>query len=1093
MWSVAMMIGMLFGGAVSTESPSRIPQIPFEKYSLPNGLQVILHQDCSTPIVCVNLWYHVGSKDEQIGRTGFAHLFEHMMFQGSEHYDQDYFKPLQEAGGRLNGSTSQDRTNYWQTVPSNYLELALWMESDRMGYLLPAMTQEKLDNQRDVVKNERRQAYENRPYGLVYETILAALYPPEHPYSWPTIGYMEDLDRASREDIAQFFRCFYHPANASLCIAGDFDPAEAKRLVAKYFGGIPAGPKPVRRPPPMPRLSQEQRIRMTDRVGLGRLYLVWPTAVEFSQDDAALELLAGILSAPKIGRLEKRLVRQLQLAQDVSASQQGQEWAGTFWITATVRAGQSMAQLENALLEEIQRIQQQPPSEEELQQALHRLESAWIGSLQSVGGFGGRADQLNYYNVMTGDPGNLSRDFERFVRVRPEDIQRVAQQYLTSARVVLEVQPGQTTTIEPDPRIPAAKARKTLLSQATSPSPYASEGSIDEASSGPKASSDSSGPKNFSSPSGKERDDGRHHPASADKQAEINPKIPKSHQSAPSPLDAEHAATIEQPDRTRLPPPGPPPKFTFPPFSRFQLSNGLEVVFAEYHELPLVICQMLFRAGRSSDPAGKAGLAHLMAAVWDEGTQKRSGEELAAALARLGASLSIGADWDTSGARLFTLRRSWTEALRLYAEVICQPLFPENQLDREKQLALGRLRQWRADPVMVAHLAFCAALYGPDHPYGQPSLGTPSTIQSIGRHDLEQFYRQHIRPNRATLIVVGDLSQAELATELEKAFGHWKATEPPASQTPAESASAYPPANLRPPSAQTEPQTLPPRSLGTEWSEGVGGWMQPALEQPAASGLVARSQNAEQPMCEGNGRWGPPLPEPPPIHQSRLLVLDKPAAPQSVICVGQLGARRNSPEYARLVVMNTIFGGQFSSRLNMNLRETHGFTYGARSAFDWRPRQPGPFAAVSSVHTEVTAQALQEFLNEIEGLRGAKPVSLKELEFAKNYLCRGYPADFETASQLAEHLETLLEFDLPDDAFSRFIPEVQAVQPEDVHQIAQKFLQVDRLLMVIVGDRTKIEPALRQLPVGRTLQVVELDEAFRLVPVDQQKEAPIGQ
>ncbi len=1029
-----MVFGMLVCGVSVGGDQSRIPQIPFEKYTLPNGLQVILHEDHSTPIVCVNIWYHVGSKDEQIGRTGFAHLFEHMMFQGSEHYDQDYFKPLQEAGGRLNGSTSQDRTNYWETVPSNYLELALWMESDRMGHLLPAMSQEKLDNQRDVVKNERRQSYENRPYGLVYETILAAMFPPEHPYSWPTIGYMEDLNRASREDIAQFFRRFYHPANASLCIAGDFDPAEAKRLVMRYFGSIPAGPKPAHRSPSMPRLTAEQRIRMTDRVGLARLYLVWPTAPEFTDDDAALELLAGILSAPKIGRLEKRLVRQLQLAQDINASQQGQEWAGGFWITATLRSGQSIQDLEKALQEEIQRVQQTPPSEEELQQALHRLEAGWIASLQSVGGFGGRADQLNYYNVMTGDPANLSRDFERFLRVRPEDVQRVARQYLTAVRLVVEVQPGPTVTIEPDPRIPAAKAREALLQKQSVSPADASKASSAGASAGNAAVSDSASPQAPSSSPGKEGVFGQKTPLAS------GAKSPPGGQTAASPPAAK-AETVVQPDRSRLPPPGPPPKFAFPPFTRMRLSNGLEVVLAEYHEMPLVVFQMLFRAGRSSDPTGKSGLAHLMAAVWDEGTQTRSGEELAAALARLGASLSIGADWDTSGVRLFTLKHSWTEALRLYAEVICQPLFPEKELEREKQLTLGQLQQWRQDAVMLAHLAFSAALYGSDHPYGQPSLGTPPSIQAITRADVEAFYRQHIRPDRATLIVVGDIRSAELIPELEKAFAQWS---PP-----------------------TTGQTLPSAKTSGQATSSEG--------NPSAGQADAASP-----------RWAAPLPKPPVFTEPRLLLLNKPAAPQSVICVGQIGAERNSPDYARLVVMNTIFGGQFSSRLNMNLRETHGFTYGARSAFDWRPRQPGPFAAASSVHTEVTAAALQEFLKEMEGLRGAKPVSEEELEFAKNYLTRGYPAEFETASQLADHLETLVEFALPDDAFSRLIPEVQAVRPEDVHQMAKKFMQLDRLLMVIVGDRAKIEPALRQLPVGRTLQAVELDEAFRLTPADKQ-------
>ena len=274
----AVLASVLAGAAPGTDAPAgsgRIPELKFEKYALPNGLDVILHEDHSTPIVCVNIWYHVGSKNERRGRTGFAHLFEHMMFQGSEHHDSEYFGPLQEAGGRLNGSTSDDRTNYWEVVPSNYLELALWLESDRMGFLLPAMSQDKLDNQRDVVKNERRQSYENRPYGLASETIAAAMYPHDHSYSWPTIGSMDDLTAASREDIAEFFRRFYHPANASLCIAGDFEPAAAKKLVEKYFGSVPAGPKVEKMKPHVPELPGEKRILMTDRVGLPRLYLNW--------------------------------------------------------------------------------------------------------------------------------------------------------------------------------------------------------------------------------------------------------------------------------------------------------------------------------------------------------------------------------------------------------------------------------------------------------------------------------------------------------------------------------------------------------------------------------------------------------------------------------------------------------------------------------------------------------------------------------------------------------------------------------------------------------------------------------------------------
>ncbi len=436
----------------------RVPPIPFEKYALPNGLQVLLHEDHTTPIVTVNVWYHVGAKNEQPGRTGFAHLFEHMMFQGSKH-QKEYFGPLQRVGGRLNGSTSQDRTNYWETVPANYLELALWMESDRMGFLLPAMTRAKLDNQRDVVKNERRQNYDNQPYGLAYETILAAMYPPEHPYSWPTIGSMSDLDQAGREDVAAFFRRYYHPANASLCIAGDFHPAEAKRLVAKYFGPLPAGPKTVKLKPLPVKLGTEKRMGMTDRVGLSRLYMAWPTVPMFTPDEPKLEILADVLANGMTARLHKALVREQQIAQDVQVFQESAELTGQFFIIATARQGHRLAELETAIQEGLQSIQTQPPTAEEIARAVHRFEANLIHLLESASGFNGRADRLNLYNVFTGNPGYLADDFQRHLQVTPEAVQRVANEYLGPGRVVLEVTPGQTTNITPDPRVAAEQAR----------------------------------------------------------------------------------------------------------------------------------------------------------------------------------------------------------------------------------------------------------------------------------------------------------------------------------------------------------------------------------------------------------------------------------------------------------------------------------------------------------------------------------------------------------------------------------------------------------------------------------------------------------
>ncbi|MFQ6618441.1 MAG: M16 family metallopeptidase [Fidelibacterota bacterium] len=428
-------------------------QINFEKYELPNGLDVILHEDHSTPIVAVNVWYHVGSKNEVPGKTGFAHLFEHMMFQGSENVgDDEHFKYIQDAGGSANGSTNPDRTNYWEVVPGNYLEMVLWLEADRMGYLLPAVNLEKLNNQRDVVKNERRQNYENRPYGLARKMIYENLYPEDHPYHWLTIGTQEDLTNASLEDVTDFFKRYYGPNNASLSIGGDFDPAQVKELVEKYFGSIPPGP-PVKTPEvPIPSLTEEKRLVMEDKVQLPRIYMAWHTVPLFAPDDAELDVLSDILSSGKNSRLYKRLVYELQIAQDVWTYQSSGEIAGVFFIISTAKPGNNLSELEKVIFEELEKIKSEGPLEREVQRSVNQMEASFIYRLQSLGGFGGKTDQLNAYNIWTGNPGYFNEDLDRYRNVTPEDVKRVANKYLIpDKRVVLSVVPEGKLELQASP------------------------------------------------------------------------------------------------------------------------------------------------------------------------------------------------------------------------------------------------------------------------------------------------------------------------------------------------------------------------------------------------------------------------------------------------------------------------------------------------------------------------------------------------------------------------------------------------------------------------------------------------------------------
>jgi zinc protease len=415
--------------------------LSFSKHRLANGLDVIVHEDHSCPIVAVNVWYHVGSKNERPGHTGFAHLFEHLMFEGSEHHDRGYFQPLQGAGGTLNGSTNADRTNYWEVVPSNALELALWMESDRMGYLLPALTQAKFANQRDVVLNERRQNYENRPYGLAPMAMLAALFAPDHPYHWATIGEVADLEAAQLDEVHAFFRRYYHPANASLALAGDVDPDEAVALAGRYFGEIEPGDRvdPVRADAA---LAGEIRLFFEDRVELPRLYLGWLTPAMFAEGDADLDLANDLLANGKTSRLYRRLVFEQRIATDVSAAQNSREIGGYTQIAATAAPGHSLGELEAGIVAEIERLAAGGPTDDELQRGRVQAEAQFMFRLQTVGGFGGKSDQLNAYNVLVGDPAYFDRDLGRYRAVTHESLRAAAAGYLDpSRRVTLSIVP----------------------------------------------------------------------------------------------------------------------------------------------------------------------------------------------------------------------------------------------------------------------------------------------------------------------------------------------------------------------------------------------------------------------------------------------------------------------------------------------------------------------------------------------------------------------------------------------------------------------------------------------------------------------------
>lgn len=418
---------------------NNVLDIKYRKHILENGLELILCKDNSIPLVSVNLWYQVGSANEQPGKTGFAHLFEHMMFQGSQNVPKEkHFRYIQEAGGTLNGSTSLDRTNYYETLPSNDLELALWLESDRMGLLLPALTEEKLRNQKDVVMNERRQRYENQPYGLAWETLFSNLFSNNHPYSWPTIGCMEDIEKFELDDVKKFFATYYTPNNASLVIAGDIDYDETFKLVEKYFGDIKAGnaiPKVIN---PAQKLEECKLLTLEDNVQLPRLYLTWHSEKLYGKDDASLDILSEILSSSKNSRLYKTLVFQKQIVQDVNAFQYSANLSGMFIIVATAKPNITLDEINKTIFDEINKITQDGIFDEELERSVNSIKSTYIYSLQKQSTL---ADQINNYNCNLAEPNSFGFDINRYEKVTKNDVKRVCENYLSKPFVELRIVP----------------------------------------------------------------------------------------------------------------------------------------------------------------------------------------------------------------------------------------------------------------------------------------------------------------------------------------------------------------------------------------------------------------------------------------------------------------------------------------------------------------------------------------------------------------------------------------------------------------------------------------------------------------------------
>jgi zinc protease len=899
----------------TTTPAADIPRLAFEKYTLPNGLDVILSEDKRLPMVAVNLWYHVGPANEEAGRTGFAHLFEHMMFQSSKHVPPDtYFKFLEAAGASgINGTTDYDRTNYFETLPANQLELALWLESDRMGYLLDKLDAPQLANQQDVVRNERRQSVENRPYGMADEAVTQLVFPSGHPYYANVIGSHADIQAAKLDDVKRFFKQYYAPNNASLAIVGDFDKAQVKSLVTKYFGSLKRGPQVPPITAATPPITQERRKVVTDRVELPRLYLSWITSPFYKPGDADADVAATILGGGKSSRLYKKLVYEKQIAQNVSAQQQSLMLGSVFQIEVTARPGHTAEELEKAVDEELNAFRATAPDMAEVERARNTIETRIIEGLETLGGFGGVADRLNNYNHYLGTPDYLEKDIQRYRAVTPASVRTFATDQLKpSARVVVHAVPGE----------------KQLGPQVqTPPAPEAKPGEGAEA------------------------------------------------------VNADEAWR-EQPPKA-----GPARALQLPVPESVKLANGLTLILSPRKGLPVVAANLVVRTGSDANPLDKPGLANFTAAMLDEGTATRSAPQIADELAQIGASMGTRSTMDATFVEGASLKKNFPQTLELLADVALHPSFPADEIERQRSGRLAQLVQQRESAGQLAAKVMASVLYGERHPYGFTELGTEEAVKSFARTDLLAFWKQNFVPNNAALVVSGEIVMAELKPLAEKAFNAW---------TP---------------------------------------------------GTPSR-----------------PVLGPPQTTNARLVIVDKPGAPQTEIRVAGIGAARSSPDFQAMRVMNTSLGELFSSRINMNLREEHGYTYGASSQFVFR-RSAGPFVAGAGVRTDVTAPAVTEILKEVRGMT-ERPIDSEELRLAKDSLTRSLPGAFETSGNVAASFSNIYIYDLGLQYFSNYAARVDAVSTAQAKAAAEKYLVPGKLVVIAIGDRAKIEPELRKLNLG---------------------------
>jgi len=917
--------------ALAQPRPAAKVDIAFEEFKLPNGLRVIVHTDRKAPIVAVNVWYHVGSKDEPRGRSGFAHLFEHLMFQSSENHKGEFFEPFELVGATdQNGTTNNDRTNYFVNVPTTALDMALWMESDRMGHLVGAIDQAALDEQRGVVQNEKRQG-ENEPYGRAEELLYAASFPERHPYHHSVIGSMTDLNSATLDDVKNWFRSWYGPNNAVLVLAGDIDVATARAKVMRFFGDIPPTATVPRMKPQIAARKATTREIATDNVPQTRVYRTWNMPQFGTVEHEQLRLFAHVLGGARSSRLARRLLHTDKVVDRIAAVVDTSELGSLLFIQADVKQGVDVAKVEKAIDEELKKLVTGGPTPAEVAGARTVLKATFVRGIERIGGFGGKSDALAHCATFTGKPGCFRDALRVLGTATPGALKATAKKWLSRGDHVLVINPGdRKPTVEP----PAVT------------------------------------------------------------------NLPPTKVATP---DRRLKITKSDVDRTKgVPATASYPKLIFPPFQRATLSNGVKVVLAERRGLPLVRLRLEVRgAGFSSDATTARGTAAFTMGMLDEGAGDLDALALGDRIDSIGAQVSARATLDTASLDLSALKENLEPSLTLFADMLTRPRFDDKELERVRAQWLASLKQEKAQPQQLSRRLVRPLMFGDSHPYGVPpnGNGTEKSIAAIKRDHLSAWAKAKLRPDAATLIVVGDTTLAELQPKLEKALATWKA---------------------------------------------------PASPLAVAAIPVAKL---------------PPKP--------RVFLVDQPGAIQANIVVAQVVPSSTDPSALEFEIANSVLGGEFSSRLNMNLRENKHWAYSAFSGVADALGQR-TWAAGVAVQIDKTAESVKELRKEIAQFAlGKVPASAVEVTKIQSTEIRGLPGFFETAAAVIVTISDIVRFGRPDDWPAKRVGRIQGLTPAKVNALAPT-LKPASLTWVIVGDLKKIEAPVRALKLGE-VKVLDAD------------------